>query len=374
MPVVAEFLKKFVQYCGGVTEERKGDTLEVMFPKMVAKALNVPEFTIFYLNPQTAPEGRAVLDLHSPFIDRIGEFIGDKLRYCEAKLEVEMGSYNSSRLEEIALSRFPIRNASIRFGNLREGITTYSLFHFRYAAISDEKKENVLSVLVNEKTRFKAEVLQDYIVPTNLQTISNGFPLPPKVFFHFLQNQAHLLIKEDIADFLISLKRRLNRDKKLTLEYFASLVKEAERRIEKFKLKEDIEGIKREEGRIGVIETEAHRKLQDLAKKYEVYVQIEPLTWLRFTMPVVIAELEIRRKKQSRQVEICWLPLSRTMERAGCQHCGASDGLLICDEKLHIISERCLRKCPNCGHSYCPLCHFHKCPKCKTHSPPSGGR
>jgi len=372
MRVLAEFLKKFVEYYGGVTEEKEGDVLEVIFPKTIAASLNVPEFTTFYLDSQTAPEGETALDLHSPFIDRIGEFMEGKLRHCKTKLKVEIGSYNSSRLEEIALRRFPIRNASIRFGNLQEGIATYSLFHFRYRAISDEKKENVLSILVNEKTHFKAEILQNYIVPGNLQAISDEFPSLPKAFFHFLQNQVHLQIKEDIADFVRGLQRRLDRDKRLALEYFTSLVKETEKRIEKFRLKGDIEGIRREEGRIKVIEMEADRKLQDLAKKYEVYVQIEPLAWLRFAMPVVIAELEIRRKKQSRQVEVCWLPLSRTMERVGCEHCGASDNLLVCDDKLHIISERCLRKCPNCGYTYCPLCHFHKCPKCKTHF--SGGQ
>lgn len=84
----------------------------------------------------------------------------------------------------------------------------------------------------------------------------------------------------------------------MALSLHSPFVKETEKRIEKFKLKADTQGIKREEGRIKVIEVEADRKLQDLAKKYEVYVQIEPLTWLRFTMPVVIVELEIRRKSK----------------------------------------------------------------------------
>jgi len=252
----------------------------------------------------------------------------------------------------------------------------YALIFFKYVALSDEKREGIFSLLVNEQNLSTFALngnltafWEDLKEPEEILTRSEGISSALQAGF----SAASLIIKEEFEPFIKSLERRLNRDIKRVFEYYETLKVEIQKAFEKrvFSGKDFPEAQSEEErkvlsGKLDAVEGEKRWKIQDLVSKYALNVRIEPVCIIDIETESLVFWLEIKRRLSSRAFPLTYNPLLKKVDSLPCEGCFHPRGMYyICDERLHILCAACFRKCPGCGKQYCSVCHPKRCPKCK---------
>jgi hypothetical protein len=273
--------------------------------------------------------------------------------------------------EKIALS-----NASFRLQKVDNQRIAYALIFFKYVALSDEKREGIFSLLINEQnlstSPLNANVTafwEDLKEPKEILARSEGISKSLQAGF----SAASLIVKEEFEPFIKSLERRLNRDIIRVFEYYETLKGEIHKAFEKkfFSGRDSPEAQSQEErkvlsGKLDVVEGEKGWKIQDLVSKYALNIRIEPVCIIDIETESLVFWLEIKRRLSSRTFSLTYNPLLKKVDSLPCEGCFYPRGrYYICDERLHILCATCFRKCPDCGREYCSVCHPKGCPRCK---------
>jgi hypothetical protein len=250
------------------------------------------------------------------------------------------------------------------------------MIFFKYVALSDEKREGIFSLLVNEKN------LSTFALNGNLPAFWEDLKEPEKILtrtegiskaLHASFSAVSLMVKEEFEPFIKSLQRRLNRDVNRVFEYYETLKVEMQKAFEKkvssgkdFPEEQNEEGKKILSGKLDAVEGEKRWKIQDLVSKYALNVRIEPVCIIDIETESLVFWLEIKRRLSSRTFPLTYNPLLKKVDSLPCESCFFPRGTYyICDERLHILCAACFRKCPDCRRQYCSTCHPKGCPRCK---------
>ena len=198
-------------------------------------------------------------------------------------------------------------------------------------ALSDEKREGIFSLLVNEQNLSTSALngnltafWEDLKEPEEILTRSEGISKALQAGF----SAASLMVKEEFEPFIKSLERRLNRDIKRVFEYYETLKSEIHKAFEKkfFSGRESPEA-QSEEGRkvlsekLDAVEGEKRWKIQDLVSKYALNVRIEPVCIIDIETESLIFWLEIKRRLSSRTFPLSYNPLLKKVDSLPCESC-----------------------------------------------------
>lgn len=354
---VAEIL----ELCGAAVE-KDGERLEALLPSKVAKTLQAPEQASLYFNAEQSPHDGELVTFQSDFVDRLFVLMQDAGNYAHLSLK---DLYLKQGAKGAAEQRFTVLNGLGRSLDANARHLSYAQFNLKYIAVADEKKEGVVSVIINEQTLADASLMATQVNWVESVESSHHTDLPQQPFqtiYVTACRAAEPVIHRQLAEFHKSLNRRLQRDLHRLTEYYRSLTDEIRRKIER----RGLEGKERqdEESRIRATELELERKIIDQREKYALKVRVEPINLLRLFMPSMVVGFEVRFRKTARELPLMWNPLTKDFESVPCQSCSA--GLYsfnVCEDKLHVICADCF-KCANCGRNLCHVCYPKKCPKC----------
>jgi hypothetical protein len=295
-------------------------------------------------------------------LDRLFALMEGTGNYAQLTLQ---NLYLKQSARSAADQRFAVLNGLGRALDAVERSLAYVQFNFKYTAVSDEKKEGLVSIIVNEHTLANASDMAAQLSWAEFAETSHSAELPLQPFdliYAAASRAAEAVIHRELAEFHKSLNRRLQRDINRLTEYYDSLVAEIRRKIER----RGLAGKERadEESRIYATELELERKITDQREKYAMKINVEPINLLRIFMPVVAVNFEVRFRKSAREINLIWNPLTKDFEALVCQGCAAElFRFYICEEKLHVVCGNCF-KCASCGRNICRACHPQKCPKC----------
>lgn len=365
---------------GAILEEKGDDSLEYLSPPSLSKRLGIPE------------HGRLSFSYHHSSEETISASYDSELfraieKVFSGKDKMAMAAYlsylpNIEKLSKVVPEKIVLANATFRLQEIETHAVTYLLAFFKYVALSDEKKEGLFSLLVNElnlSTQSPAENLMD--IMEELKEPESNLKQPGQETIKAFQagySAASLLVEEEISHFIKSLERRLNRDIKRVFDYYEALKYETQKSIEKKTLwgentiekqREDgiikREGIEKPSGKLDAIEAEKKWKIQDLISKYALNIRLEPVSAIVIETQSCIFWIDIKRRLSSRRFPLTYNPMVKKMDPLPCEACFyPRGGYYICDEKLHIICTSCFKTCPECGRQYCTACHKRGCPKC----------
>ena len=354
---VAEILE-----LSGAAVEKNGERLEALLPPEVSKTLQTSEQATLYFNPEHAQAGGELVTFQSDFVDRLFVLMQNNGNYAHLALK---DLYLKQGAKGAAEQRFTVLNGLGRALDANARHLSYAQFNFKYTAVSDEKKEGLVTAIVNEHTLADASLIAAQLnwVESAEQFHQTDFPqLPFEKIYAAANRVVEPIIQLQLAEFHKSLNRRLQRDIHRLTEYYGSLTAEIHRKI----VRRHLEGKEREdeESRIRATEMELERKIIDQREKYALKIHVEPVNLLRLFMPAMVVGFEIRFRKAARELPLVWNPLTKDFETVPCQSCSA--GLYsfnVCEEKLHVACADCF-KCASCGRTVCHVCHPRKCPKC----------
>lgn len=346
----------------GAAVEKSGEYIEALIPPETATILHTNELARLYFSPDQARQDGELVNLQSDFLDRLFALMQNTGNYAQLSLQ---NLYLKQSTRQAADQRFQVLNGLGQALDAIERRLAYLQFNFKYTAVSDEKKEGLVSAIINEHTLANAS---DMIAPIEWAEFSESSPqadLPAQPFenvYAAASRAAEAVIHRELAEFHKSLNRRLQRDIGRLTEYYQSLAAEVRRKIER----RGLAGKERddEEARIRATTLELERKLTDQREKYAMKVNVEPINLLRLVMPVMAVNFSVRFRKAAREMQLIWNPLTKDFEALVCQGCAAGVfRFFICAETLHVVCAHCF-KCANCQRNICRACHPGKCPKC----------
>ena len=147
---------------GALVDAIEPEGLEVLATPHVQQALAVPELCRLGFGA-TLPPGAQRVGIETEWLDRFDRLLGDRGRWARLVLRPEIRApsiRNGCLAHELVLD-----NATFRLLGVAPAWTRYLVLDFRFAAVSDEKREGVLRLGVNQATGAMPDAVFEQIAP-----------------------------------------------------------------------------------------------------------------------------------------------------------------------------------------------------------------
>ncbi len=313
-PELLSFAAQVVEKFGGIAEQQDEHLMAVL-PEDLARALELPEEVRFGGDENPLLYG-------NPMLDRL-------IHLTTAEIPLIFGRIEFSYLKKAGFDQqinqdFEFVNAKVRVTGRAEARTTYMQLVCRYIALSDERKEGIVEMGVQEHS---GAVIEDFetLWPHHKTEFYKQGQVPPHFPIHVehavsnAMQEAQSLAAEHLLDFTNSMKRRLRRDVKNTQEYYGALQKEMQAGLSHPNLSETH---KQERlAKIQDLPDEMQRKIEDLKQKYQIRTTLRGCAVLRFIVDVAKVMVDIHHKKFIRQEHLIWNPVIGRFDPLICESC-----------------------------------------------------
>jgi hypothetical protein len=150
----------------------------------------------------------------------------------------------------------------------------------------------------------------------------------------------------EISLFEESMNRRFRRDVTHLEEYYAGLQKEMESSLERSGLSDQL--IRERQEKIALIPDEMARKKEDLHKKYSIRLKVVPCALMIVSMPAIQVLCRVSIGKKQKSIPLFYNPVTKNMDPAVCDGCGASTARLAFCDRFHLLCSVCAADCPTC--------------------------
>jgi hypothetical protein len=387
MSVLREVIAELLERRGAAVEAIGSEELAVLVPAEIQKSMGWPELARLAFGAERSHEAIAI-GLEGDWLDRFATLLGDEGRWSEREVRLASGVAAPGDPLQVLDRALNLPNAIWRFRGMNETWTRLLVLTFRYAAVSDDKREGLIWLGINTGTgaiindllpRLRLELARtpDWHMPGPGTVLAAGLKWDATVIESKLRGMVDRQVRDEIEPFLRAMRRRLARDRDRVHAYHDELHRAASKRLAALAdtSGERLEADRRREAlRLEAIEREHRAKLDDLRHNYALSVSVEWVQALELYVPVQRLDVLIRRRKGERLIQLDWHPLIKTAEPPLCEAGLGSDRVrLVCDDKLHLTEPGGQAPCLSCGKAFCRACFPTACPRCghsRTHHEP----
>jgi len=364
--VIANILTSY----GAIVSNADSETLEYIAPKELSEIFRVPEYgKIGFAQDSSNPEIiQGYYD--SALFKSIKKFLLEKGKIGLSSAPAF--TPNAKKLSQGLSAAIGFSNATFRMKTPEQGKIPYALIFFKYSALSDDKKEGLCAILINESNR-STTLLNENLTYNILNAVADvkTEDLPKNEMNEEIIQSAHcaatIAIKKNLKDFTKSLERRLNRDIKRVYAYYETLKTETKKLIKKAEKNPKEDAIKKLSDKLEAIDAEQRWKVKDLISKYILKIDIDLVSIIRIETQSTLFWIDIKRRNGIRSFALTYNSLLKRIDPLPCEACFYPQGYYyVCDTHLHIICADCFKICPHCGKKYCSVCFPKSCPKCKS--------
>jgi hypothetical protein len=375
-----------VGYCrqtGGLVEGPTYGVYEVLLPDDVAARLQIDPHQKFVFSsrdeiapikgqPKNGESPLTLLHYGHPLVDTVVE---------DLRRQMPNGLFfiNNVRLEKPGL--YAVIEKTLQFPNARlfpvkGAMERRRLFHivrfnFKASLIADEKRELILPVWMHLQGGYaikgdEIERLAALDIDNSFSHLDSAEPHwltnpPPQLVseevFRPLLERARLAAQHELGDTLKSLQARLQRFLELDVarlqQYYGELKKDVQKRLQK------ADGARRPalEAKLTAIENEHRSKLEDVAQKYHLRVELEMLNLAVIAQPKIDLLIEIKKRTAATRRLVVWDGLRHIVEPLECDVCGQpGENMYLC-EQGHLVHADCLApQCMECKRTFCQIC------------------
>src|SRR5262245_27024679 len=362
------FAARLLEHEGALVEPIEPQGLEAMLPENLRRAIGAAEFLRLGFAAEL-PAGAKRASLESDWLEKFGRVLderGRRLKFAASAAVPPLG-----HVERIVERNVVLQNAVYRLSWVEQAWTRYLIFIFHYTAISDEKREGIISFGINLINGSAIDPIVDQLLATAMDENATETVTKPAVsqlpadwtaerLKKAITRAAPVRVRAQLSQFVNGMQRRLDRDLERLHEYFSGLREESWRKLKKQK-----GDAARERLRIEAAEREYQAKVADLKQKYDLRVNLEPVQTRDLISQVQRVTLVVKRRKGERKLALDWNPIARRLDPPPCEWSFVAEGSrVVCDDQLHIVSAAGHAPCPQCGREYCRVCSPRRCPKC----------
>jgi hypothetical protein len=373
MGALRDFVADVLDSGGALVEPIEPDGLEVLSPQPLRAAMQWPELTLLGFGAEL-PAGATAVGLDGDWLERFGALLGARGCWSARMLAPQLAPPpgDPERLVERALD---LPNAIWRLIAVAPAWTRCLLLAFRYTAVSDEQREGIVWVGLNQATggglsevtpKLRALLADepDWLAPTPEARRTAGTGVDPASLAARVRPLLDQAVRREIEPFLRAMRRRLDRDGARVHRYHDDLRVAALKKLGAAGAKGEAER-RRETLRVAAIEREYAAKLDDLKRNYALAVTTRFVQGLELIAPVQRFDVLIRRRKGERRIALDWHAAVRAMD-APPSDAGPCLGRmrLVCDDAMHLTDAPTQGPCAGCGKAFCRACHPAHCPRC----------
>lgn len=380
-----DYSRALLDLVDGAVDLREDGVLDVLLPEAVGDVLGLPAEATLAFGSQV-PRGATKVGLESDWLARSGRLLADR----GARLEVVLPPREPLRIDpEVQLeSRLELPNATWRLRGVRPALTRYVFLTARYSAISDDRRDGILTVGLNVATgAWLGEDFDPLRLAAERALRSSGHhpgstrpDAPPAPDAAALQDILQIAVgpraRRALRPFVAGLERRLARDAERLVGYHQRLLQELRDAHQR-----DLERASRDRGSTGAagpdpraraeaITREFRARMEDLGQKFALEIEVTPIRVLDVLCPVQRIDVDILRRKKRRRIAMDYCDEARRLEPLRCEdRWTEARRRLACDAEVHLISEAGLLPCESCACTVCRVCHPRACPRCKVRWP-----
>jgi hypothetical protein len=269
-----------------MAEISAGENLEAVLSPKVAKLLDVPDLVTF----TTAADERKCqfVSYNSEIFQRCETLLGEEGSLVSFAVQYQ-GYLKQSGFDKLVTETLCPQNGLLRVGKATPAWTPYCLFNIAYTAEADEKRLGLVSTWLNGVTGVAGVDIGDALLwkGDRIEVPSDG-QLKADWLWEKAQQVAQSQIEKEIATWLFSLERKLNRDKRRIQEYYQTIISEIWAKCEKKKL--EGEALEKELSRIKATKSEMSRKMADLQQRYALSITAQVHSLMVVWLQTVIIE------------------------------------------------------------------------------------
>lgn len=374
---LSRFVLDFLEQQGSVVAPPAFGVYEVLMPEELAAHLGVADFQNLCFNAEPMPgasEAALQLSVNHPLVDTIAVQVATQP--ANAAVYLNHVRLDKRGLVELARKTFGFPNARLDFvpkTQERSELHHYLQFNFKVAILSEEKQEDLASVLMDvqaghavtdpahlrQVTIYDTEPAFDGFPLAQPRWLGAGAPLAAETL-HVLLARAEVAVRAGLTDRLAALATRMEHHLTLDLarieEYYDELAGDLRKRQARLDAGETA---RRQEfdDKLSMLESERRTKTEDVRGRYGLRVELELVNTLLITQPKVTISVNIANRTTTIQRTVVWDPLTRRLEPLVCDVCGLpGDGLHLCTGG-HLAHDACLApQCVDCKRVYCMLC------------------
>ncbi len=336
-PELLEFAARCLESRGAVVEPGDG-FIDCLLSEEISDFLSVSQELRLGAGGQELAYGL-------PLLDRLVELATRDTPVVYGSLD--SGYLKKEGFDRIVMQSMTFPDAKVKCTGRAEVKRTYMVLAVKYTAVSDERKEGLVRICINEST---GAVLPEML--NRWRSFSPDFYAEGKVPPHFPMHMEKIIktglvaagkaSKDELDSFLRSMERRLRRDIASTTSYYAALASEMEEGLNRAGLSK--EAMEERRAKIAALPGERDQKIRDLVQKYSVRLRLTAKAALRFLVPVVQVSASVRKGKARGQLALIWNPIMQGIEPVACTGCGKSIRTIYFREKqsgLRPVCERC---------------------------------
>ena len=373
MTELADFVLNYCRRAGALVEPTPDGVYDVLLPDALAAQWRAPalqRFTFGDVAPATSDV--TPLSYGHPLVEQMAE-AARREPLC-ARFYV-----NPLRLEKHGL--VDLARATLAFPNARlveaprqteaRVMSHYVRFNFKAALITDEKREHLVSVMMDAQAGHAVKELAriEELVPLEAEPAFKNLSLAPlrwckeaNPFTHAalegLLERAKRAALDELAPAIESLQRHAARylelDRARLGEYYDQIERDLQRRAERAT---DVNKRASIEGKIAAASAERQAKLADVEAKYKLRAELELINLLVIEQPKVARVVQIENRTTTITRTAIWDPLLHRIEPLVCDVCGQPSTRLFLCTGGHLAHEECLMpQCVDCKRAFCKLC------------------
>lgn len=381
MTDLVDFVLDFCRAQGGVVEPPAYGVYDVLLPEAVAAQLDIDPLQRFAFDDASAAasNGVTLLTYGHPLVERMME-TARAVPAC-ARFYVNDVRLDKTGLAALARSVLSFPNANLsEIPHTLEGraMFRYVRFNFKAALLTDEKREQLVSVLMDAQTgavvddfsATEAHRLAETPVFTDSSTGSGlGLslapaqwtaapdPLAPEPFRALLDRAARAAV-DRLGMVITPLEKRAARhlelDRARLETYYAGLEHDLERRL---KRADDEARRANLESKLAVTRADHAAKLADVNAKYHLRVELDLINLAVIAQPKILLPVRIENRQAGVTRHVVWDSLRHTIEPLVCDVCILPRVKLFLCANNHLACGDCLApQCVDCKRVYCQHC------------------
>lgn len=348
---IAEWARDLLLSRGALVEAEEDGAVRALVPREIAHVLGSAEWLSLRFG------AGAGADAADEWLDRLGVLLPGDPVVTGARLR-NAAAVPPFDAEAVLARELVVQNGIYRRVEDCSTMANYCVFTFAYTVESDERSLGVVTVCLNATAQAAVPHAEGFLraLRDDLEEDASVSIAPEEMAR--LCGTAERAARRDIRRQAVSLEesanRRLARDIARVESYYAGLLAQIQKRLEKRAL--DPAAAAKERSRALATEADRSTKIEDLVRKYSLRVQIELAGCVLVRVPVREISVRLIRKKQERRRVVHWNRVLGLLDPLLCEACcGWAHPVYLC-EQTHCLCKECWAPCPACGKWFCRAC------------------
>lgn len=376
MSELETFVLGYLEQVDSIVEPAAFGVHEVLLPDEAAERWRTAVYQRLSFS-DTEDETATRLGYNHPWVEQMV----DEAREQTASTQAYINGLrlNKKDLDKLAMKEWVVVNGRVsqqRRATLSRVRSSYICFNFKAAVISDEKQEQLVSIMMDAHTGYPAaeatliEAQAAAVKPDGvLKSLSDApmrwrfdnnrslkAPLDQQTLAALLE-RAKTAVLHEMSDHLKQLQKRVNRFRELDearlTEYYNELERDLQHRINR--ASSDRRASLTD--KLETVQTERTHKLADIAERYQVQLNLTLLNLKVIQQPKLLMPVKIENRTTKISAYAVWDPLQHRLEPLACQVCGLPIQRAHLCHNGHLAHEDCLApSCIDCKRVFCQQC------------------